>query len=49
MIFCAKLSTSTTPTEPAMLIRTASFEFEITRVSLYLRINRRDWFVSRAW
>jgi hypothetical protein len=31
-----------------MLIRTASFEFEITRVSLYLRINHRDWFVSRS-
>jgi hypothetical protein len=31
-----------------MLIRTASFEIEVTRVSIYLRIKGRDWFVSRS-
>jgi hypothetical protein len=31
-----------------MLFRTAFLELEVTRISVYLRIKSRDWFVSRA-
>lgn len=31
-----------------MLFRTSFLELEVTRVSVYLRVLRRDWFVSRV-
>lgn len=31
-----------------MLIRTRTFELEVTGTSLYVRIGRRDWFLGKS-